>query len=46
MKKIIGSTLITLALSSSGTAQGDMNSVGKELTGWRSTPGPRTPYLT
>ena len=33
MKKIIGSTLITLALSSSGTAQGDMNSVGKELTG-------------
>jgi hypothetical protein len=33
MKKIIGSTLITLALSSSGTAQSDMNGVGKVLTG-------------
>jgi len=29
MKKIIGSTVITLALSSCETAQGDMNGVGK-----------------
>lgn len=33
MKKIIGITLITLTLSSCGTAQGVMNGVGEVLNG-------------
>ena len=33
MKKLIGITLITLSLSSRGTAQGVMNGVGEVLTG-------------
>ena len=33
MKKLIGITLVTLAVSACGTAQGVMNGVGEVLTG-------------